>query len=332
MRCGKPIHIEGVIVIEIGIKAFGSFVPERRLTNEELAGMVDTNDAWIVERTGISERRIAGDGMTTSGMAAKAAQQVLASAGVSGDELAFVINSTCSPELTCPSMAARVGQAVALKGGLCFDLNAACSGFIYGLTVGASLLETRGGRYGLVTAGEKMTALTDYHDRASCILFGDGASAAVLTAEPPYHRILHSELGADPSGADLVTMGGQESHGTQAQHFFWQDGRKVFRFAVNILKDLIPKTMARAGIAKGDRYHIIPHQANLRMVEHVAEELEIPMERFVSNIQTHGNTSSASIGIALAEAETEQRFQPGDKLVLVGFGGGLTWAAMALEW
>ena len=270
--------------------------------------------------------------MTTSRMATEAAQRALASAGVSGDDLAFIINSTSSPELTCPSMAARVGQAVSLKGGYCFDLNAACSGLIYGLAVGASLLETRGGRYGLVTASEKITALTDYHDRASCILFGDGASAAVLTAEPPCHRILYSELGADPSGADLVTMGGQEAHSTQAQHFFWQDGRKVFRFAVNILEDLIPKAMARAGIAKGDRYHIIPHQANLRMVEHVAKELEIPMEHFVSNIQTRGNTSSASIGIALAEAEAEQRFQPGDKLLLVGFGGGLTWAAMALEW
>ncbi len=294
--------------------------------------MVETNDAWIIERTGISERRIAGEGMTTSRMATEAAQRALASAGVSGDKLAFVINSTSSPELTCPSMAARVGQAVALKGGFCFDLNAACSGLVYGLAVGASLLETQGGRYGLVTAGEKMSALTDYKDRATCILFGDGASAVVLTAEPPYHRILYTELGADPSGADLVTMGGQESHGTETQHFFWQDGRKVFRFTVNILKDLIPKAMARAGIAREDRYHIIPHQANLRMIEHVAGELEIPRERFVMNIRTRGNTSSASVGIALAEAEAEQRFQAGDKLLLIGFGGGLTWAAMALAW
>lgn len=294
--------------------------------------MVETTDTWILERTGISERRIAGEGMTTSRMATEAARRALSSAGISGGDLAFVINSTSSPELTCPSMAARIGQAVALTGGFCFDLNAACSGFVYGLAVGASLLQTQGGRYGLVTAGEKMSALTDYADRASCILFGDGAGAAVLAAEPPYHRILHAELGADPAGADLVVMGGQEAHGTQDQHFFWQDGRKVFRFAVNILKGLIPKIMERAGLAEGDRYHIVPHQANLRMIEHVAGELGIPMERFVSNIQTRGNTSSASIGLALDEAAQENRFQAGDKLLLIGFGGGLTWAAMALEW
>ena len=316
---------------EVGIRSLGSFVPERRLTNEDLSKMVETSDEWIVTRTGISERRIAGDEWKTSDLSIQAARRAMVGSNLKEEEIDFVISSSCSPEVTCPAQAALVSKALGLKGYL-FDVNAACSGLVYALALGDTLLKSGNGRHGLITAGEKITASVDYTDRTSCILFGDGAAALVLTTEPPYHRILGYKLGADPSGADLVWLGGQENHGTQDKHYFYQDGRGVFRFAVTTLKTLIPLMMEEAGVRPNDRYFIIPHQANLRMIENVAKEMGIPMERFVMNIQTRGNTSSASIGIAMAEAAEEGRFRAGDKLILVGFGGGLTWAAAALEW
>lgn len=319
-------------MIEIGISGLGAYVPEQILTNADLERKVDTSDEWIRSRTGIVERRIAPPGVNAPEMASAAALQAVTASSIEGAELAFVINSTETPDLSCPSVAARVGQAVALEHGYCFDLNAACSGLVYGLTIGAGLLQTRGGGCGLVTASEKTTALIDYTDRSSCILFGDGACAAVLTTVRPYHRVLHMELGADPGGADLVTMGGQAAYGTEAKHFFWQDGRKVFRFGVSIMEELIQKGLVAAGVSKGDPFHVVPHQANLRMVQHVSEKMGIPENRFVTNIQMRGNTSSASIGIAMAEAAADGRFRPGDKILLVAFGGGLTWGLLVLEW
>ncbi len=271
-------------------------------------------------------------GVNTSHLACAAGLRALEASELAGRELSFVINSTCTPDLTCPSVAARVGAAVALERGYCFDLNAACSGLVYGLSVGASLLQTRGGGHGLVTAAEQVSAFTDYGDRSTCILFGDGAGAALLTTVPPFHRILHAELGADPGGADLMTMGGQAGFGTADRHFFRQDGRRVFRFGVGILEELVRRGLDAAGRGAGHRFHVVPHQANLRMIEHVAARMRIAPERFVTNVQTRGNTSSASIGIALAEAAAAGRFAPGDTILLVAFGGGLTWGLLVLEW
>lgn len=317
---------------EIGLASTGFFLPEQKLTNADLEKMVDTTDEWIVSRTGISERRIAPLEIRPSFMAAQAAERAFNQAGLAPADIAFVISSTCSHEYNCPSQAAKVAQFLRLDKCFCFDLNAACSGFVYALAVGSSLLQTGGGRFGIVTAAEKMSALTDYTDRASCVLFGDGAGAAVLTTEPPYHRIIFSELGADPSGADLVVMGGRDQFGTGENYYFWQDGRGVFRFAVTKLKELIPRALARLALKPEDRYYIIPHQANQRMMENVAADLGLPPERFINNIETHGNTSSASIAIALGEAAAAGRFAPGDKLIFIGFGGGLTWGTMAIEW
>ncbi len=320
------------MALEVGIRGLGAYVPDRILRNAELEEMVDTSDAWIRDRTGIAERRLAPAGVSTSHMACAAGLRALEASEIPGRELAFVINSTCTPDLTCPSVAARVGAAAALEHGYCFDLNAACSGLVYGLTVGASLLQTRGGGHGLVTAGEQVSGFTDYTDRSTCILFGDGAGAAVLSTVPPYHRILHAELGADPGGADLMTMGGQAGFGTEHLHFFRQDGRKVFRFGIRILEELVRRGLEAAGPSAGGRFHVVPHQANLRMVEHVADQMRIPLDRFVTNVQTRGNTSSASIGIALAEAAAAGRFTRGDRILLVAFGGGLTWGLLVLEW
>lgn len=316
---------------EVGIRSLGSFVPERKLTNEDLSKMVDTNDEWIITRTGISERRIAGNDWKTSELSIEAAKVALDRSGLKPEEIGFIISSCASPELCCPNQSSMIGKATGVSG-YTFDINAACSGLIYAMSIGETMLKTGQGKHGLITAGEKMTATVDYTDRASCILFGDGASSLVLTTEPPYHRILTHTLGADPTGADLVWLGGQENHGTMDKHYFYQEGRAVFRFAVTTLKTMIPQMMEETGIRPDDRFFIIPHQANLRMMENVAKELEIPMEKFVMNIQTRGNTSSASIGIAMDEAAEEGRFQSGDKLILIGFGGGLTWAAAVVEW
>lgn len=316
---------------EIGIRGVGMYVPEKRLTNKDLETMMDTNDEWIVSRTGISERRLAGD-MTTSAMALEAAREAVEESGFAGDDYAFVIGSTATAEHACPTLGARVAQGLGFGNAYCFDLNAACSGLVYALAMGESLLKSGGGKAGLIAAGEKMSALMDYSDRTTSVLFGDGGAAFTLSSEPPYHRILETVLGADPSGADLVRMGGSEKHGTAEDRHFQQEGRAVFRFAVTKLKELVPLMMDKLNLTPDDRFFIIPHQANLRMIENVAAEMKIPMEKFVMNIQNYGNTSSASIGLALAEAVREERFQPGDKLLLIGFGGGLTWGAMAVEW
>ncbi|HEX2952613.1 MAG TPA: beta-ketoacyl-ACP synthase 3 [Bacillota bacterium] len=316
---------------EVGIRSISSYSPEHKLTNADLEKMVDTTDEWIVTRTGISERRIAKD-ISTSGMAIKAAKKAVDQAGIPIEDYAFTISSTVTPELSCPAQACLVGQSVGLTNGFCFDLNAACSGMLYTMAIGADQLKLHQGKAGLITASEKMSVMLDYTDRASCILFGDGASAMVLTTEPPYHKILHYELGADPSGAHFVQMGGRENHGNEEMRNFRQDGRAVFRFAVTKLKALLISLKEKAGVGPEDRFFVIPHQANLRMIENVAKDLDISMDHFVMNIQTHGNTSSASIGLAMAEATEQGLFQSGDKLLLAGFGGGLTWGAAIIEW
>lgn len=318
--------------LEVGIRGLGAYVPDRVLSNADLERMVETSAAWIEDRTGIVERRVVPPGVNTAGMACAAGVRAVAASGIAGRELAFVINSTCTADLTCPSVAARVGGAVALQHGYCFDLNAACSGLVYALTVGASLLRSRGGGHGLVTAAEQVSGFIDYRDRRTCILFGDGACAAVLTTSPPYHRILHAELGADPGGADVMTMGGQAAFGTDAQHHLRQDGRRAFRFGVDVLEELVGKGLRAAGLTAQDRFHVIPHQTNLRIIEHVARRMGIAEERFVTNVQRRGNTSSASIGIALAEAADAGRFSPGDRILLAAYGGGLTWGLLVLEW
>ena len=316
----------------VGIRGIGMYVPEQKLTNDDLEKMVETSDEWIVSRTGISERRIAGKDLKTSDMALRAARMAMERAELAVDECAFVISSTASHEVTCPAQAARVAGGLGLTNSYCFDINAACSGLVFALALGQSLLQTRGGGAGLITASEKMSSFVDYTDRTSCVLLGDGAAALTLATEPPFHPILTTELGTDPTGAEAVKMGGTEAHGTLEDLYFKQDGRAVFRFAVTKLKELIRLMLERTGVKPSDRFFVVPHQANLRMIENVAKDMGLSMDRFVMNIQKYGNTSSASIGLALAEAEQEGRFKPGDKVFLVGFGGGLSWGAMAIEW
>lgn len=308
----------------IGLTAIGAYAPEEILTNADLERMVETSDEWITTRTGIRERRLSGK-ITVAELATQAARNCLALRPHLRPEL--LVASTGTSERKFPNQASIIANQLNLTGLAGFDLNAACSGLVYSLAVARSMMLTYGYKNTLVTAGEKMTAFVDYTDRASCILFGDGASALLLSSEEPEHEILTTELGMDPTGYDYVTMGGPEK-----EYYFWQDGKQVFKFAVNKMGELIDLMMERTKTGRDDSFYIIPHQANMRIFEAVARNKGLPMERFITNIDRYGNTSSASIGLALKEAEDSGVFHKGDLLFLIGFGAGLSWAAAAIRW
>ncbi|NLM37290.1 MAG: beta-ketoacyl-ACP synthase 3 [Firmicutes bacterium] len=311
---------------KIGLVAVGTYVPEKKLTNGDLEKMVETSDEWITTRTGIKERRIAPADMHASDLAAKAAADCLAQAA-NRYRPQLLIAATSTAEKCVPNQASLVAQKLNLTNLAAFDLNAACSGLIYALAVGWSLMRTEGYNHTLIAAGEKLSRFVDYKDRASCILFGDAGASLLLSTEEPEHEILAVELGADPSGADLVVMGGLDD-----EFYFRQDGQSVFKFAVEKMGVLIDHLKVRLGLKDNDRYFVIPHQANSRIIEAVARNKGIPAERIISNIANYGNTSAASIGLALKEAWAEKRFKKGDYLFLIGFGGGLSWAAAAVRW
>ncbi|MEW6515612.1 MAG: beta-ketoacyl-ACP synthase III [candidate division FCPU426 bacterium] len=308
----------------IGLRASGSFVPEQKLTNQDLEKMVDTTDEWIWQRTGIRERRIAPAGMHASDLAVAAAQNCLSGLDIVPD---LLLASCETSETACPYQASIIARRMNWTHLAAFDVNAACSGLVYGLAIAGSLMKTEGYRQSLVTAGEKMSIFTNYQDRRSCILFGDGASALLLSADSFEHEIIATELGCDASGSDYVKMGAREG-----DPFFWQDGQKVFRFAVRTISHVIDRLKEKTGLSPQARFHIVPHQANLRITQAVSETRGIPMDRFVMNIDRFGNTSSASIGLALDEAWKGNRFAKGDHVFLIGFGGGLSWAGAAVRW
>ncbi len=309
---------------KIGLVAAGAYVPENRLTNADLEKMVDTTDEWITTRTGIKERRIAPKDVFTSDLAVKAAQDCLAQTNFRPK---LLISSSSTAEKSCPYQASIVANRLNLTDLAAFDLNAACSGLIYALAVAWSMMQTGNYEHTLITAGEKLSSFVDYTDRSSCILFGDAGSALFLSTQEPQHEIIAVELGMDATGSNDVVMGGQDQ-----DYYFRQEGRKIFKFAVEKMGELIDHLKEKVGITEQDRYFIIPHQANARILEAVAKNKGIPNERFISNIDKYGNTSSASIGLALKEAWDNQRFAKDDILMLIGFGGGLSWAAAAIRW
>lgn len=308
----------------IGLVSIGAYVPERKLTNADLEKMVDTTEEWIVQRTGIQERRIAGEGLNPSDMATEAARNCLGSSGIRPE---LLISSSATVERHCPYQASIVANRLKLDNLAAFDVNAACSGLVYGMAIASSMMKTGGIGYGLLTASEKMSAFTDYSDRASCILFGDGAAAILLSSENYEHEIIVTELGCDPSGSDYVTMGAREG-----EHFFWQDGKQVYMFAMSTIIRMVEILKRKAGLSDDEKFYIVPHQANMRIAQSVSEKTGIPMERFVMNIEKFGNTSSASIGLALEEAWRTERFRKGDYIFLIGFGGGLSWAGAVIRW
>ena len=327
------------MTIRAHICGWGKAVPQRVLTNDDLAQMVDTSDEWIRARTGIGERHIASDGETTFSLALQAARQALEVAGLKPSQLDLIIVATVTPDHAFPATACLVQDGLGATSAAAFDLSAGCTGFVYGLSVAADLISA--GAYGnaLVIGAETLSRITDWSDRATCILFGDGAGAVVLRANGADGGVLSTILGSDGSGGDLLRLpagGSREpaSHRTVAEglHYLTMRGREVFRFAVRTMPAATRQVLEQAGLDLSDLSLIIPHQANQRIIEASMRSLKLPPEIVFSNLERYGNTSAASIPIALCEAAEQGRIQRDDLVVCVGFGAGLTWGAAAIRW
>ncbi len=322
------------------IRGTGSSVPEQKITNADLEKLVDTNDEWIVARTGIRERGKLAEGEATSDIATRAARAALEMAGRDPSELDLIVVSTMSPDMFCPSVAAFVQRNLKCERPIpCFDLNAACSGFGYGLQVCWDFIAA--GRYQriLLIGAEALTRFMDYEDRGTCILFGDGAGAVVIEATDSETGIVASNTRADGNHWDLIHIPGGASAQpaspytiAQRLQYVHMNGRATFKLAVQAMEQVARDTLKDAGWSLDDVDHVLVHQANLRIIEAVTERLQIPLDKVPMNIERTGNTSAASIGILLDECNREGRFSAGDKLLFVAFGSGLTWSASALEW
>lgn len=326
-RAGEQAPPDGAR-IRAGVLGIGAYCPEDVITNTELEARVETSDTWILERTGIRERRRVGSGETASMMGAEAGRVALARAG--HPQIDMVMVATASPDTLFPSTACLVQRRLGLGGVPAFDLAAACSGFVYGLVVAEALIQT--GRIGtaLVVGSEAMTTLVDYHDRSTCVLFGDGAGAVVV-GRSDGGGLRAARWGADGGQADLIYFGVSADR-PDGGNGVRMHGKGTFRLAVERLSELAQDLCTDAGWTADDVDHVIPHQANLRIVEATAKRLGIGMDRVVFNGDRFGNTSSASIPLALDEAYQEGRLRRGDRIVSVAFGSGATWGGVALEW
>ncbi|WP_274361520.1 beta-ketoacyl-ACP synthase III [Paenibacillus thermotolerans] len=324
----------------VGIIGTGKYVPERVLTNQDLEKMVETNDEWITTRTGIKERRIASAQEATSDLAYEASLKALERAGISADQLGLIIVSTMTPDVACPSTSCILQEKLGAKKAAAFDLSAACSGFVYGIANGANFIASGMYDYVLVVGSEVLSRVTDYTDRNTCVLFGDGAGAVVLGPAKEGHGFEAFELGADGTGGMLLRGGcvGGSRYPTEEDlpegmtKHIWQNGREVFKFAVRIMDTLTESVLAKAGKTKEDINLLVPHQANIRIIHAAMEKLGLTEEQVMINVNKYGNISAATIPIALAEAVEEGRVKEGDTVVLVGFGGGLTWGGAVLTW
>lgn len=318
------------------ISGVGCFLPEKVLTNFDLEKMVETSDEWIVQRTGIRGRRISGKETYTSELAAKAAEDALKDARLTPEEIDFIIVTTVSGEMIVPSTACLVQRQIGAKNAAAMDLNAACTGFIYALTVADSFIHTGMYRNILVIGADCLSKVTNYQDRKTCILFGDGAGAAVLTASEEEEGILQTVLKADGTGGDCLTLPSlkvtEEEIKTGTDRKIYMDGSEVFKFAVRAMADLTKEALEKQGLTTEQLDVLIPHQANIRIVEGAVKRLKVDKERVFTDLDRYGNMSNASIPVALCEAVREGRLKPGDNVVLVGFGGGLTCGAALMKW
>ncbi len=320
------------------ITGWGMAVPERVLTNADLERMVDTSDEWIVSRTGIKERRVVGPNDSTTSLSVAAARQALDRAGVAADELDLIVVATCTPDQFLVSQACLVQAELGGSAGA-FDLGAACSGFVYALAVASQFVQTGCYDRVLVIGADTLTRFVDYTDRTTCILFGDGAGAVVLEATDEPRGLLSTVLGADGAGNKHLYIPGWGAFVPESAELFPEyrpylqmNGQEVFRFAVRVMGDAAAEAVDRAGLSFGEVDMLIPHQANQRIIDAAARRLDLPREKVRVNLDRYGNTSAASIPIALCEAEAEGGLREGDNLVLVAFGGGLAWAAGVVRW
>mgnify|MGYP003587060627 CR=1 FL=1 len=321
-----------------GIVATGSYAPERILTNADLEKMVDTTEDWIVTRTGIRERHIARPDETTSDMGAEAARRALAAANLDADKVDQIIVATITPDMGFPNTACFVQSKIGAVNAYCFDIEAACSGFLYALELARQAVATGSADNVLVIGAEKISCITDWKDRSLCVLFGDGAGAALVQATDRA-GIRSSVLRSDGRLSNLLMLpGGGSKHPASAEtleqglHFMKMDGRDVFKHAVTSMTDVARKALERSGKTVEEMKLIIPHQANMRIISAIGDRLGGTTEQYYVNLDRYGNTSAASIGLALDEAVRGGRLQRGDEVLLVAFGGGFTWGATVLEW
>ena len=322
----------------VSIIGTGSYVPEKVLTNQDLAKIVDTSDEWIHSRTGMRERHIATPEQATSDLGVEAAEKALADAGIAAEELDLLIVATLSPDMFFPSTACFVQEKIGAKNAFCYDLGAACSGFLYALDAAKNQIAAGAVKTALVIGAEKMSTFIDWEDRGTCILFGDGAGAAVLQAGGEGRGIMKSVMGSDGSLADLLwTPGGGSrnpaSHEMidQRQNYLKMQGREVFKHAVVRMTEAVTQALDKNGVSSDDIKCFIPHQANIRIIDSIAKRLNIA-GRVYTNVEKYANTSSAALAIALDEAAKDGTIQKGDLVALTVFGGGFTWGANVLEW
>jgi 3-oxoacyl-[acyl-carrier-protein] synthase-3 len=324
--------------ISAAITAVGGYVPEFRMTNKILETLVDTNDEWIKSRTGIEERRILkGEGLGSSDMGAEAVKELLTKRGIDPAEIDCVVCATVTPDMVFPATANLICDKTGMVNAFSFDLSAACSGFLFALTTGAAYIES--GRYKkvVIVGVDKMSAIIDYSDRTTCIIFGDGGGAVLLEANEEGNGVLDSILKSDGSGAKYLHMkaGGSVKPATietvtNKEHFVYQEGQPVFKFAVKGMADVSYELMERNQLTADDIAWLVPHQANLRIIDATASRMNLPKEKVMINIQKYGNTTAGTLPLCLWE--WENRLKKGDNIILASFGGGFTWGATLIKW
>ena len=313
------------------VAGVGSALPARRVDNEELAAQVDTSDQWIVERTGIRSRYIAGEGETTASLATEAARRALEHAGIDPAEIDLIVLATATPDQTFPSSATRVQAALGIPDCIAFDVHAVCTGFLYAVSVADSMLKSGSARTALVIGAETFSRILDWEDRTTCVLFGDGAGALVLRAEEGDSGILATKLHADGRHNDLLFVdGGPSTTGTVGK--LRMKGREVFRHAVVNLAEVLGEVLGAAGLSPDDVDWVVPHQANARILDATAKKLGLPPEKVIVTVDRHANTSAASVPLAFDVAVKDGRIKRGDLVVLEAMGGGFTWGAAALRY
>lgn len=317
----------------------GSYVPERVMTNSDLEAMVETNHQWIVERTGIYERRIAAENEFTSHMAAKAAQSAMENAGVTPEEIDMILVATITPDMFFPSTACQVQRQIGAKNATCMDVNAACSGFLYCVEIANQFISNHGCETVLVIGADKLSSIVNWEDRNTCVLFGDGAGAAILRHRPGSKGVVATHMGSDGNYGDILHMPGggcalpiTRENVDAKLNTLQMNGRETFKQAVTSMMRAANTVLDRCGLTAQDVKCVIPHQANIRIIEAMADRMDLTMDRFHINLDKYGNTSAAAVAIALDEAARIGRFQEGDPILLVVFGGGLTFASSVIEW
>lgn len=323
------------MTIRAVVKGIGHYLPERVVENSEFEASLDTTDEWIRSRSGIERRHFAAEGQTTSDMAAEAARNALADAGLTADDLDAVIVATSTADLTFPSAATMVQHAIGMNQGFAFDVQAVCAGFIYALTNANALILSGSAKRVLVIGAETFSRIMDWTDRSTCVLFGDGAGALILEGTesdgtPTDRGVLATDLNSDGQYKDLLYVDGGVS--TQTTGYLRMQGNQVFRHAVEKLASTATAALGKAGLSEGDIDWIVPHQANIRIIQGTAKKLGLPMEKVVVTVQDHGNTSAASIPLALSVGKQSGQIKTGDLIVTEAIGGGLAWGAVVLRW